>query len=60
MKAAILAAFLLCGCATKCPDCLTLTPAQLGTAMGKAWINGYGKGFYDGEDADDLKKVRPI
>lgn len=60
MKAAILAAFLLCGCATKCPECLMLTRSQLGAAMQKAWINGYGKGFDDGEDAADLKKVRPI
>lgn len=60
MKAAILAALLLCGCATKCPECLTLTPAQLGTAMGKAWINGYGKGFDAGEDAADLRRMTPL
>lgn len=60
MKAAILTAFLLSGCATKCPDCLSLTRAQLGAAMQKAWINGYGKGFDDGEDAADIRKVKPL
>lgn len=60
MKAAILAAFLLCGCATKCPDCLTMTKGQLVKALTTAWQHGYGKGFDDGEDAADLKKVRPI
>lgn len=59
MKTALLC-LMLAGCANKCPDCLTMTPAQLGSAMGKAWLQGYGKGFDAGEDFADKKQLRAL
>lgn len=60
MKAAILLVFLLSGCASKCPDCLTMTPEQLGMAVQKAWVHGYVKGFEDGEDSAELKRLKAL
>lgn len=60
MKAALLYLLLLSGCASKCADCLTLTPAQLGAAMQKAWVHGWSKGWDDNEDATDLKRLKPL
>ena len=58
--AAVLMLFLLSGCANGCPECITLTPAQLGAAMEKAWAKGYGQGFKDGEDAVDVRKLKSL
>lgn len=60
MKVALLVIFLLSGCASKRPDCLTLTPAQLGAAMQKAWQNGYVRGHEHGEDVADKKGLKPL
>lgn len=62
MKAAALLVMvlLLTGCASKCKDCLTLTPTQLFIATEKAWLNGYERGFDDGEDAADKRRLKPI
>ena len=60
MKTILLALLLLTGCASKCPDCLTLTPSQLGVAMKNAWLHGYGNGFDAGEDAADLKRLKAL
>ena len=37
-----------------------LTPAQLGSAMVKAWMQGYGKGFDAGEDYADKKQLKAL
>ena len=60
MKTILLVTFLLAGCASKCPDCLTMTPAQLSIAMQKAWGHGWSKGFDDGEDSADLKRLKAL
>ena len=61
MKTALLMlAILLPGCATKCPECLTITPLQLGTALQKAWSKGWDEGFSDGEDAETLKRLKTL
>lgn len=60
MKAALLALLILSGCASKCPECLTLTPAQPGAAMQKAWGGGYSKGFDDGEDKADRERLKAL
>lgn len=61
MKAAALVlAMLLTGCASKCPDCLTLTPAQLGAAMYKAWQKGYSSGYQASDDAADLQRLKAL
>ena len=51
---------LLSGCATQCETCLTLTPAQLGKALGTAWQDGFGKGFDAGEDSEQTKRLRAL
>ena len=56
----LLVVFFLAGCASKCPDCLTITPSQLGAAMQKAWGKGWDKGFSDGEDAETLKRLKSL
>lgn len=60
----ILLCLLLSGCAAKCDDCITLTPAELGAelgaAMGKAWVKGYEKGFDAGEDFSDKKRLKKL
>ena len=56
----LLLCLLLSGCASKCPDCLTLTPAPLGNAVQKAWVNGYIKGHEDGEDLADRKGLKAL
>ena len=60
MKTILLALLLLTGCASKCPACLTMTTNQLSTAMEKAWIHGWDKGFDDGEDAANLKRLKSL
>ena len=60
MKTILLVIFLLAGCASKCPDCLTMTPAQLGAAFHKAWSKGWDKCFDDGEDSVDLRRLKAL
>lgn len=56
----LLLVFLLSGCASKCPDCLTLTPKQLYQAVEKAYIQGYVKGHDDGEDAANRRRLKSL
>jgi hypothetical protein len=62
MKTALLVILLivLSGCASKCKDCLTLTPAQLFRAVEKGWQDGYVNGFEAGEDASDERRMRRL
>ena len=60
MKSILLVLLMLTGCASKCPDCVTLAPAQLGAAMMKAWGHGYEKGFDDGEDHESIKRLKAL
>ena len=60
MKFILLVVLLLAGCASKCPDCLTVTPMQLGIAFQKAWAKGWESGFSDGEDAETLKRLKKL
>ena len=59
MKAILLVLFLT-GCATKCPECLVITPTQLGVALQKAWSKGWDEGFSDGEDSESKKRVKTL
>lgn len=60
MKTVILTMFLLSGCSSECPDCLTMTPAQLLEVTERAWLKGYGNGYNDGEAAAELKRLKSI
>ena len=60
IAALLFAALLLSGCASKCNDCLSLTPTQLFIATEKAWQNGYERGFDDGEDTADKRKLKSL
>ena len=56
---AILLCFLVSGCAIQ-EERFVLTREQLGDAVGKAWLHGYGRGFDDGADLKDRQKVKPL
>lgn len=60
MLTCLLLVLLLSGCASKCADCLTLTKEQLGKALVGVWQRGYAKGFDDGQDAADLRRLKPL
>jgi len=60
MKTILLVFLLLPGCASRCQDCMTLTPTQLFIAVEKAWAKGYSQGFDDGEDSADSKRLKSL